>query len=390
MKIAINGCGVAGPTLAWWLRKAGHEPVLFEQAPSLRTGGYLIDFWGYGFDVAEKMQLMPALRERGYIMQQLLSYNAAGKQTSRVDGEVFVKLTKGRYLSIERSALAAVIYAACDGIETRFGTSVTGLQEDAGGVDVTLNTGSTERFDLLIGADGLHSAVRALAFGPEAEFMRPTGLNVAAFVLDGYPQRDELSYVTYSEPLRQVNRISLRDDRTLFLCIFTDATISAFPHGEAEQKACLRQALSGMQWEVPQILARLDAVPDIYFDPVAQVHMDSWHKGRVALTGDAAACASLLAGEGTALAMLEAYVLAGKLAAADGDHASAFAAYHAALAPMLRKKQAAALRFSSFFAPPNRFRVWLRDQLINISGKPMLARYLLGPMLLDNRPLSDF
>jgi 2-polyprenyl-6-methoxyphenol hydroxylase-like FAD-dependent oxidoreductase len=377
VKVAINGCGVAGPALAWWLRRYGHEPVLFELAPALRTGGYLVDFWGTGYDVAEKMGLLPGLQQDGYIMQHLRTVTARGRTTSSVNVETFRELTGGRYLSIARSALSRRTFEACDGVEARFGTHVVGLEDRADKVAVRLSDGSEEDFDLLIGADGLHSEVRALAFGPQADFERHLGFHVAACVLPGYRPRDELTYVSHTLPGRQMSRVALRDDRTLFLFVFATRLLGGRPEGTAAQKTALRRVYDDMRWEAPAILARLDEVEDLYFDRVSQIRMPDWCRGRVALLGDAAACVSLLAGEGTGLALAEAYVLAGELHRAAGDHGAAFAAYQRRLQAHLAKKQAAALKFAGFFAPRNWLTLVGRDVLMNLISIPFLARPLL-------------
>ncbi len=381
LRIAINGAGVAGPALAWWLRHYGHRPLLFETAPSLRTGGYIVDFWGSGYAVAEKMGLLPGLLEDGYIIEHMRNVTASGRTAAAFDGRVFQRLTDGRYLSIARSDLSRRVWQACEGIETRFGTAVTGFEARGEALALRLSDGSLESVDLLVGADGLHSQVRALAFGPEAQFERQLGFYVAAFTLPGYRPRDELSYILHSLPGRQISRVALRGDLTLFLFIFTRRFVAAEPQGAAETRALLRATYRDMGWEADAILARLDEVDEIYFDRVSQIRMPEWCKGRVALIGDAAACVSLLAGEGTGLAMTEAYVLAGELHRAGGGHAAAFAAYQARLQPYLAKKQAAALKFAGFFAPKSWPALIARDLFTNLAAIPFLTRPLLAGSL---------
>ena len=161
MRIAINGCGVAGPTVAWWLRHYGHEPVLFERANHVRSGGYLIDFWGTGYDVAERMGILPVLKPHAYRMRELRTVTASGRPTSTIDATVFDEITHGRYFSIARSDLSTEILNACDGIEARFGTGIVGIEDHGTYVDTALSNGPNERFDLVIGADGLNSEVRS-------------------------------------------------------------------------------------------------------------------------------------------------------------------------------------------------------------------------------------
>ena len=184
--------------------------------------------------------------------------------------------------------------------------------------------------------------------------LRKSGFSFAAFQLPGYQPQDELVYVSHTVPKRQVARISLRDDHTLFLFICRAELVDRQPTTESDEKAVLRDVFGDMRWEVPRILDRMDEVTDIYFDRVSQIRMDHWTNGRVALLGDAAACTSLLAGEGTGLAMTEAYVLAGELQRAAGDHTMAFQNYETKLRQFLAQKQDSALSFAGFFAPKNR------------------------------------
>ncbi|MEO8241293.1 MAG: FAD-binding domain [bacterium] len=390
MRIAINGCGVAGPTLAWWLRHYGHEPVLFEHAPALRTGGYVIDFWGTGYQIAEKMALIPDLMQDAYIMQKLQTVGRRGQTTSSLDIGIFRNLVDGRYLSIARSDLARHVFAACHGVEARFGVSVVGLEDSGDAVSAKLSDGRQEQFDLLIGADGLHSRVRSLVFGPQADFEVPLGYQVAAFTLTGYRPRQDLAYVSHTEPSRHIARVSLRDDKTLFLFICATDLIGQSPQDDAGRKAMLRRVFGEMGWEARAILARLDEVEELYYDRVSQIRQPVWCKGRVALVGDAAACPSLLAGEGTGLAMTEAYVLAGELARAKGDHVAAFAAYQTMLQPYLARKQAAALKFAGFFAPKTQAMVVVRDLLTNLAAVPFLAKLILGPSFRNDLVLPQY
>ncbi len=390
MRVAINGTGVAGPTLAWWLRHYGHEPVLFEKAPSLRTGGYLIDFWGVGYDVAERMGLVPALFQQGYAIQELRLLGESGRTVASLDVNTFRSLMKDRYLSLARGDLASTVFRSCPEVETRFGQSIVGIDPRERTVRARLSDNSEEEFDLVVGADGLHSQIRSSAFGPEAQFEHPLGCRVAALDLPGYRPRDELVYLSYTVPKRQVFRIALRHDVTSFLFVFRDELLGAEPRSLNDRREALRTVFRDVGWEVPRILARLDEVDDIYFDRVSQIRIDRWSKGRVVLIGDAAACVSLLAGEGTGLAMLEAYVLAGELHRAAGDVARALEKYEATLRPFLQSKQKAALRMIGFFAPNTSWGMFWRNVATNLSGKPLLAKLFLGAALRDDFRLPEY
>jgi 2-polyprenyl-6-methoxyphenol hydroxylase-like FAD-dependent oxidoreductase len=390
MRVAINGAGVAGPTLAYWLKELGHEPVIFEQAETLRTGGYVIDFWGLGFEIAERMGLRDRLVERGYEMERLALMDEAGRQVASLDVSSFREQLEGKITTLARGDLASAIFEACEGVSARFGVSVVELAQDAEGVTVTLSNGTAERFDLVVGADGLHSRIREVAFGPEASFERSLGCHVAAFRMHGYPHRDELTYVSHAAPKRTVFRMSLRDDDTLVLLVCRSELLGADVPPHAEQRVAMRAAFSDMKWEVPEILDRMDEADDVYVDCASQIRMDHWTNGRIALIGDAAACPSLLAGEGSGLAIIEAYVLAWELHRAAGDHTRAFAAYEERLRRFLAGKQKMALSFRRFFAPASAFGVTMREWAIQVASIPPVTKLFVGRALRDDLVLPDY
>ena len=394
MRVLISGAGVAGPTLAFWLLRNGFTPVLVESAPRLRTGGYVIDFWGAGFEIANRMGLLPHIRPFGYIVNEIRVVNDAGAPVVSLPAEVFSSATQGRFISIPRGDLAAAIYASLDGkVETLFGDRIAGIDSSSGdGVTVSFEHHQTRRFDLIIGADGLHSGVRRLVFGEESRFERYLGLKAAAFAAPGYAPRDPLVYVMYTQVGRQVFRFSLNDGATMFLLTFRDPD-PAIPPTLAAQKALLRSRFAGAGWECPRILDALDLCSDLYFDRVSQIHMGSapgaWSRGRVALLGDAAFCVSLLAGQGTALAMVAAYILATELAHANGDFSRAFARYRQRFGPFVLGKQKAATRMAGFFAPRSPLSLFLRDRVLGMMSHPWITRLAVGRSLIDRIDLSD-
>ena len=389
MRIGINGAGVAGPTLAYWLRRYGHQPVLFERAPVPRAGGYLIDFWGLGYRIAERMGVLPALQARGYEMQRLRLVNADGREIAGMDFEPIRQALDGRFISLSRAALAGVLLEACEGIPVHFGVSVTDLKQDQDGVTATLSDGRQERFDLVVGTDGLHSRVRELTFGPEQRFERFLGCHVAAFRTRGYSHRDELVYASHTVPGRQAARVSLRDDETLVLLVCRSELLSESLLGE-DRKEALCRAFGRMGWEVPELLERLRATDDLYVDRVSQIRLPHWSSGRIVLAGDAAACPSLLSGEGSGLGMVEAYVLAGELARADGDVTAAFARYEQRLAGFVSRKQKSAIPLRGFFAPAGRMGLAFRNLAVKLMAVPGLGRLLLARSLRDDLELPDY
>jgi 2-polyprenyl-6-methoxyphenol hydroxylase-like FAD-dependent oxidoreductase len=303
-----------------------------------------------------------------------------------VDADVFRRLIGEDFTSLPRGDLAAAIYSAIDSkVETIFGDSIAAVDEHGDGVKLTFENNAPRDFDLLVGADGLHSNVRRLVFGPERDFERYLGCKVAACVVDGYRPRDDLVYVTYGAPGRQLARFALRDDRTMFLFIFRAEhdVIDSTPKDQ------LRNEFSDVGWECQDFLAALDDVDDLYFDVVSQIRMDSWSQGRVLLIGDAAGCISLLGGEGTGLAMTAAYVLAGELARAGVDYRRAFDAYQTRLRPFIEAKQAGAVRYIPFFATRTRFGLWIRNVGLRMANFVPLGSLFAGSVR-DEFTLPDY
>ena len=388
MRIVINGIGVAGPALGYWLCEAGHEVLLVEEAPRLRDGGYIIDFWGTGYDIAEQMGIIGEVRALGYQVRDVRFVDREGRTRGGFNVDVFRRMTHGRFTSVRRSDLSAAMYRAIEGrVETIFGDSVARIEDDGRRVRVGFDHAAERDVDLVIGADGLHSRVRRLAFGPDTEFAIPLGYHVAAFEADGYPTREELVFTSHNQPGWQISRFSMRDDKTLFLFIFRDELMGDRDEPPA---SILRRVFAGAGWEWPQIEAALGRATDIYFDSVSQVRMSHWTKGRVALVGDAAACVSLMAGEGTGLAITEAYVLAGELRDCSGDHETAFARYEQRLMPYLQKKQRTAQKFASAFAPRTSLGIAFRDLVTRLLRVPIVADWVIGRDLRNELVLPTY
>jgi 2-polyprenyl-6-methoxyphenol hydroxylase-like FAD-dependent oxidoreductase len=293
-------------------------------------------------------------------------------------------------VTLPRSDLSRFLLAKVENnMETIFGDEIVGLEQEKGCVRIALKQAGERRFDLVIGADGLHSSVRNLAFGPESQFEKHLGYTVAAFETTGYRPRDEDVYLMYGEPGRMLGRFTLHHDRTLFLFVFT-ADTGKLPATLAAQKAMLHDLYGRGGWECGKILSELDRTHELYFDSVSQIKMQSWSLGRVALVGDAAFCVSLLAGQGSALAMIAAYVLAGELSAAHGRHEQAFASYEARLRSYIGKKQRAAEKFAGAFAPRTRLGLHFRNMVVNAFAIPGLARLGFGRDIADRIEIPDY
>jgi 2-polyprenyl-6-methoxyphenol hydroxylase-like FAD-dependent oxidoreductase len=394
MRVLISGAGVAGPTLAYWLAHFGFTPTIVESAPQLRSGGYIIDFWGAGFDIAGRMGILPQILDRGYKVKELRVVDSDNRRVAGFPVDTFSRLTDGRYISIARSELAAEIFLkAQDRVETIFGDSVDRIEQSAESLRVSFRGGQVRDFDLLIGADGLHSRIRELAFGPEQRFEKYLGFKIAAVQVEGYSPRDEDIYLLFTEIGQQVGRFTMRDNRTLFLFTFADDN-PEIPSTVQDQKAYLHRRFANSGWECPHILDALDASSDFYFDRVSQIRMPLeqglWTRGRVSLIGDAASCVSLLAGQGTALAMIAAYILAGELHRSNGDYAQAFQRYQDLFGPFVLGKQNSALRFAGSFAPKSKFSLFLRNQIFNLFAHPWIANRVLGMGMADRIDLPNY
>lgn len=285
-----------------------------------------------------------------------------------------------------------MIFRAIDNhVETLFGESVSAIEQHDAGVQVTLERGGSRQFDLLVGAGGIHSTVRDLTFGPQPRWEADLGYRVAAFEAEGYQPRDELVYVVHAMPGRMIGRFTMRGEKTMFLFVFTrDRMGGPDPQDVSQTKTTLHEVFGDAGWECPEILRKLDGTSDVYFDRVSQIVMDHWSDGRVALIGDAAAAVSLLAGEGTGLAMVQAYILAGELNRAGSSHQDAFRRYERQLRPIVEARQRSARAFATMFAPRTALGVWTRNQASKLLNVPRLADWAIRSEFRDDIALPEY
>lgn len=322
--VLISGASVAGPALAYWLHRHGFAPTIVERAPALRDGGYAVDFRGEAhLTVLRRMGILDALRAARTGTGSMSYVNSAGKPQAKLPADLFAG-----DLEVLRGDLARILYDATkEHTEYVFGDSVTSLAEDADGVHVTFERGAPRRFDLVIGADGLHSRTRSLAFGPEERYVKHLGVYCAIFTTANHLGLDRTGHA-YRTAGRLVAMYSARENtEAKALFYFGSPQLDLDRRDVTRQQQLLAEQFAGNGWQSDHLLEQMRHAPDFYFDSVGQVRMDSWSRGRVALLGDAAYCPSSLSGMGSGLALVGAYVLAGELAAARGDHRTAFARY---------------------------------------------------------------
>lgn len=352
----------------------------------------MIDFWGVGFDVAERMNLLPRLLEVGYLIDRVRFVDERSRVRSEIDGDAVRRAVSDRFVSLPRGDLARAIFdRIVNDVEIIFDDSVMSLHEEPSGIELQFEHSAPRRFDLVVGCDGLHSAVRQAVFGPENQFEKYLGYYAASFVTREYPHRDERAYVSYAAPGRQISRYWLRGDRTAFLFVFArEERFIHHPH-QLDARAILRETFASDRWsEIPEILNRLKDCEDLYFDSVSQIRMPAWSLGRIVLVGDAAYCPSLLAGEGAGLAMAGAYILAGELQRWNGDYSRAFRSYEQQLRAFIERKQHSGERFANSFAPKTRFGLFIRDLVLRSVPFSFVSDWLMQSFVADRFELPDY
>ncbi|PSR69519.1 FAD-dependent oxidoreductase [Nocardia sp. MDA0666] len=336
----VAGASIAGPALAHWLVRRGAEVTVVERAPELRPGGQAVDARGVTKEVIRRMGLDAAVRAARTETAGAYTVDADGAvlETFRADddgGDGYIT-----EIEILRGDLSRVLYDDTrDDVEYLFGDRIAELSQDTDGVDVVFASGARRRFDLVIGADGLHSALRAMVFGPREQFIRHLGQGLAFYSVPNEFGIDRW-VVDFQESGRSAGLRPIPDTtHAMAMFSFPAADLDVDYRDIEAQKRLLRDRMAGMGWLTPRILEHLDDTPDFYLDQVAQVVMDRWSSGRVGLLGDAAFSSSPLSGQGTGLALVGAYLLAGELAAADWDPEVGFARYEEQMRPYVEANQ---------------------------------------------------
>jgi 2-polyprenyl-6-methoxyphenol hydroxylase-like FAD-dependent oxidoreductase len=377
--VLISGASVAGPSLAYWLGRHGFQPTVVEIAPALRGGGYAVDFRGATHQtVLDRMGVLGEISRRQTGGSPMCFVDERGRPLLHLPAEF-----AGGDMEIVRSELSAVLYERSrDTTEYIFGDSIAAMTESAGGVDVVFERGAERTFDLVIGADGLHSNVRRLSFGPEAQFVSFLGYYVAGWDVPNHLNLGRAS-LNYNVPGKLASVGADRRDsaRANAFFVFASQQLDYDRRDLEQQKKLLVEAFGGVGWQVPDLIEALSDASEFYFDSISRVDLASWSKGRVALVGDAA-CGATLGGMGTGTAIVAAYVLAGELAATAGGYRSAFARYEHALRDYARRCQKGGDRAGAFLAPRTSARIRMRNRLLSI-------RFLLNLMLKQGRKVTS-
>lgn len=324
--ILISGASIAGHTLAHWLVRHGFRATVVELAPRPREGGSPIDVRGPAVDVADRMGITAHLRRADIDTEGLSFVDTHGTERAALGLRAIRNASGSTEYELPRAELTRVLQeAAPDEVEYVFGDSLASLHEDDDGVDVRFRHGTARRFDLVIGADGTHSTVRRLAFGDESDFLHHRGYYAAVVPTDPQYGRPRWG-VVYNSPGRMVCVYSPPGRSDALFLFRREQPLHYDRHDRLQQKELVHERFAGEGWKAPQLLESLAVADDFYFDSVSQVRMPRWSRGRVALVGDAAHGLPLF-GDGSSKAMIGAYVLAGELAAAGGEHRQAFARY---------------------------------------------------------------
>ncbi|GAA3530931.1 FAD-dependent monooxygenase [Nonomuraea rosea] len=374
--ILISGASIAGTTTAYWLRRHGCTVTVVERAPAIREGGYKVDIRGAALQVIERMGLLDAVRARSTDMRIATHYDAKGRRVATLDADLF----GGRMsddLEIMRGDLNELLYdLTSDDVEYIFDDSITAIAEDG---TVTFERSEPRTFDFVIGADGAHSTTRRIAFGEESRFARDLGYYISICTVPNTLGLDREEAV-HAAPGRTANVYSTRQDTGAKALFMWSSQPLDYDHRDvAGQKELLTRAMAGSGWQVPALLEAVRDAKDFYFDSVSQIHMDHWSKGRVVLVGDAGYCASPASGQGTSLALVGAYVLAGELTAGGGADG-----YEREMRTFVEANQALGPANVKGMVIGSRAALWFQTRMIkllpHLPGRDRMVERVTGPI----------
>lgn len=388
-KILISGAGIAGLTLAYFLKENGFEPVVVEKSNSLRDGGYMIDFFSSGVHVIEQMGLLDILKKRDHGSSIIKQYTNKGKESLTLDISAFRNLQKGKLFNFLRTDLVDVLHQKVRGkVEIRYSRSIVKVEEDSEGVLVTFNNNEQERFDLLIGADGIHSNVRELVFDSDDVEQLFLGYYVAALKHNIPLEIKKEEVLAMMVPNLQVMTYTIDEnnlEHNSSVFVFKKEKRLPFMNHN-EQVELLKSEFETFIYPVPEILDTAANLRKIYFDEVSQIRINgSWSRGRTLLIGDAAYCVTLLSGQGASMAMTGAYLLAQKLIESKGVYKKAYHDFEEELRPLINSLQKKAIKNIGSYLPSSKISMWIRNLLA-----PVLFTKPLVPFVIKQLGAVNF
>ncbi|MET3195705.1 FAD-dependent monooxygenase [Gottfriedia sp. OAE603] len=364
IRVLISGASIAGPALAYWLHRYGFEVTIIERAPTLRPGGYAVDIRGAAILVLERMCILDQVRAADTHMTGVYFVNKKGKIKGQMS-EASIGNQHGMDIEILREDLSNILYDLTkDKVTYIWGDSITSINESETGVEVQFINRKPQIFDLIIGADGIHSNVRNLTFGEEEQFKRTLGCYISIFNLENYLNLDHCQ-MFFTVPGKTVGYSANNNTEAKGMFVFQSESLKYDRYNLEEQKNLINNAFKELTgWETPSLLNKLKESSDFYFDEICQIHMPTWSKGRITLVGDAAYCPSPLSGQGSSLALVGAYVLAGELKAAHGDHTKSFISYEKEMRNFVQKNQKIALLTAGGMIEKSNLKIKLRNLML--------------------------
>ncbi|OBJ98915.1 FAD-dependent oxidoreductase [Mycolicibacterium fortuitum] len=332
MKVLISGASIAGPVLAYWLSRHGFDVTVVERSPALRkTGGHAVDLFRPAMEISERMGVLPDIEAHATGTTRMFIHRPGSSRPARLDYVKLIGAMSDRHVEIMRDDLSEIYYrAGRDDVEYLFGDTITSISADG---DVTFVHNPPRRFDVVVGADGLHSGVRRLTFGDNvAESFLGGYLSVVSVPKDLARDGEMTGYLKPGHMAGIYTADHLDDARAVF--IFRPTQPLDYDYRDVDrQKTQLHAAFEHTSPEVDRWLEEIPRTPTFYFDAITQLQMRTWSRGRVTLVGDAGYCPGPAVGGSTSLAVYGAYVLAAEMVRAGDDHAAAFAAYERTLLP---------------------------------------------------------